>query len=204
MVFHRLYPNVQYWFVPRFSDMTEELSPTHSTGLTHFHDSNRQRFWQYQAQPKVLERHTLLKPLPGNAWEGNHVSLSQAPIQLPNGYTDDAGWLAIYHGRDKQGVYRVGAALLDRNRPWIVTHRLPIPIMQPETPYETSPTSHQNFTITPNVMVPTGFTFDGTDILALYYGAAELHAYRATLSVQELVDQLRQYDAEGHKTQPTK
>jgi GAF domain-containing protein len=67
---------------------------------------------------------------------------------------------ALDHGID-------GAALLDRDRPWIVTYRTEPYLMAPETPYERTGD-------VPNVFFPCAALVDpDTNRIAIYYGAAD-------------------------------
>jgi Domain of unknown function (DUF377). len=46
------------------------------------------------------------------------------------------GWLLIYHGVDKNNVYRLGAALLDLNDPSKIVARQKEPILELELVWE--------------------------------------------------------------------
>ena len=110
-------------------------------------------------------------------WENKKVGGSCPPIK-----TED-GWVHIYHGVDMDGVYRVGAILLDLNDPSKVIARTPEPIMSPDQDYEK--TGVYNGCVFPagNVVV------DGK--LYVYYGCADEYCAVATCELQELLDYLK-------------
>lgn len=53
------------------------------------------------------------------------VGIAGPPIEI------DEGWLQIYHGVDKNLVYRLGALLLDRDDPIKIIYRAVDPILEP-------------------------------------------------------------------------
>jgi predicted GH43/DUF377 family glycosyl hydrolase len=105
-----------------------------------------------------FEKHTLLMK-PEQDWEQLKVGSGPPPIKTKH------GWLLIYHGVDKDLVYRAGAALLDLNDPVKVIARTKKPVLQPEEPYERVGDVN-------NVVFPTGAcVIDGR--LHVYYGGAD-------------------------------
>jgi len=118
------------------------------------------------------EEHLLAQPQ--FDWESEKIGGSTPPIKT------DKGWLAIYHGVDKDFVYRAGALMLDLDNPRNILGRTPEPILEPETAYEKNG-------LVKNVVFPCGnVVVDGT--LFVYYGAADTHCCVATISLDELVD----------------
>ena len=93
-------------------------------------------------------------------WEDAKIGGSCPPIKT------DAGWLHLYHGvASKDKAYRVGAVLLDLDRPDKIIARTKDFIMEPEFPHETD--GYYN-----GCVFPTGNVVkDG--ILYVYYGAAD-------------------------------
>jgi len=71
----------------------------------------------------------VIAPIEGK-WDGVGIGSASPPVRT------DKGWLLIYHGIDKDGVYRLGAALLDLEDPSRVIGRHPEPILEPEEDYE--------------------------------------------------------------------
>lgn len=92
------------------------------------------------------------------------------------------GWLQIYHGVGNDGLYRLGAFLLDLNDPKIVTHRTPLPIYEPEASYEKDG-------IYKGVCFPCGHVVLG-ETYFLYYGGADVHSCLATAPLDELLQHL--------------
>lgn len=110
-------------------------------------------------------------------WENKKMGAGAPPIK-----TED-GWFMLYHAVDKDGVYRVGAALLDLNDPRKILARTKHYIMEPETDYEKSG-------IYNGCVFPTGNVVkDG--ILYIYYGCADVYVSVATVNFAELLDDLK-------------
>lgn len=115
-------------------------------------------------------------------WKAGHVGAGVPPIE-----TDD-GWLILYHGVKSigyGGIYRMGAALLDKDNPASVISELPYWIMGPELPYEV-------LGYVGNVVFPTGYTQNG-NMLKIYYGAADQSICVAYLYLPTLLDRLREH-----------
>ena len=123
----------------------------------------------------------LLKARRGGWWDANKIGLSPPLIETPR------GWLMIYHGvrRTAAGaLYRLGAALLDREHPERCLLRGESWIFGPEASYEQAGDVG-------NVVFPCGTTTsaDG-DTLFLYYGAADTSIGLAQGSIRALIDWL--------------
>lgn len=117
----------------------------------------------------------VIVPRPG-MWDSRKVGIAAPPIKI------DAGWLLLYHGVSDDGVYRVGAALLDLNDPTIVLSRLVSPIFEPKESYE------KNGQIN-NVVFPCGITLQN-DTIYIYYGGGDSVVGVATCSLSSLLDLL--------------
>ena len=105
-----------------------------------------------------FDKHALLMK-PERDWEALKIGSGPPPIKTKY------GWLLIYHGVDKQRVYRAGAAILDSSNPFEVIARTHNPILEPQESYE-------RFGDVNNVVFPTGAcTIDGS--LYVYYGGAD-------------------------------
>lgn len=115
---------------------------------------------------------------PWNGWNWLKVGTGPVPIET------SAGWLMIYHGVVNTCVgyfYRAGAALLDLNEPWRVTHKALPYILAPETPYELTGD-------VPGVVFPCAALCDAeTGRLAIYYGAADTVLGLAFAYVDEVI-----------------
>jgi len=122
----------------------------------------------------------------GAWWDANKIGLSPPLIETPR------GWLMIYHGVRQTAsgaLYRIGVALLDRERPEHCLLRGESWIFGPEAAYEThGDVSH--------VVFPCGTTLDDDgDTLHVYYGAADTSIALARGSVRALLHWL---DRNGH------
>ncbi len=98
----------------------------------------------------------------------------------------EAGWLIIYHGvhDSVEGyVYSACAALLDLDEPEKEIARLPYVLFKPEAKWELNGEVN-------NVCFPTGTTVFG-DKLTIYYGAADERIAYATVSIAELLKELK-------------
>lgn len=112
--------------------------------------------------------------------EVSYIGSGCPPIE-----TDD-GWLIIYHGVHDtiQGyVYSACAALLDVENPQKEIARLPYPLFFPEKEWELKGEVN-------NVCFPTGTVLEG-DTLYIYYGAADERIAVASLSISELLKELK-------------
>ena len=149
-------------------------------------DSGAHIWISYSPDLRNWGGHRLVLPARrGGWWDANKIGLSPPLIETPR------GWLLIYHGvrRTASGaLYRIGAALLERERPEHCLLRGESWIFGPEAPYE------QQGDVG-NVVFPCGTTIgaDG-DTLLLYYGAADTSIAVACGSVRALLAWL---DANG-------
>ncbi|OGM94292.1 hypothetical protein A2524_00805 [Candidatus Wolfebacteria bacterium RIFOXYD12_FULL_48_21] len=109
-------------------------------------------------------------------WDGRKVGIASVPIKTTK------GWLLLYHGVSEEGIYRVGALLLDLHDPMIVLARTTDYIFAPETDYEKNG-------IIPNVVFPCGSTVNGKKLF-IYYGGADKVVGVATANIDEIVDAL--------------
>jgi beta-1,2-mannobiose phosphorylase / 1,2-beta-oligomannan phosphorylase len=121
----------------------------------------------------AFDKHSLLMK-PKRDWEA--LKIGSGPPPLKTKY----GWLLIYHGVDKDRVYRAGAALLDLNNPFEVIARTNDPILEPEEPYER--TGDVN-----NVVFPTGACII-KGRLHVYYGGADKVCCLAVVELDPFLD----------------
>lgn len=123
-------------------------------------------------------------PFDVSAWQCTKTGAGPCPIET------DEGWLLIYHGvitTCNGYVYRMGAAILDRDQPWIVKYRTQFYILGPEMPYE------QNGDV-PNVTFPCAALADAdSGRIAIYYGCADTVTGLAFTTVDELVEYTKKY-----------
>lgn len=119
-----------------------------------------------------------------SAWQSKKIGPGPTPIET------DEGWLLLYHGvlNSCNGfIYRMGAALLDIDRPWKVLGRCKFYLLGPEMPYE-------NAGDVPNVVFPcAALTDSATGRIAIYYGCADTVTGLAFTTVDEVLSTIRQY-----------
>ncbi|HUD11656.1 MAG TPA: hypothetical protein VMS08_04565 [Candidatus Saccharimonadia bacterium] len=118
----------------------------------------------------------VIGPRPG-MWDSEKVGIAGPPIKTP------AGWILFYHGITASHSYCLGAALLDKNNPTRVIGRSSQPLMTPVEPWEREGWIG-------NVIFPCGQVVRG-DTIYLYYGGADHAVGVATLSLSELISNLK-------------
>ena len=154
---HRIPPDIQIVY---FEDI-EEIGKA---------DGN---FWSQYSESK--EDHTILKRK--YKWESKKIGAGPPPVKT------EEGWLLIYHGVDKDHVYRAGVVLLGLEDPSRVIARSSLPILEPEEDYE-------KYGDVNNVVFPEGaIVLD--DTLFVYYGAADKVCALATVKVDDILDFLK-------------
>lgn len=123
----------------------------------------------------------VLNRRPGGWWDSARVGMGPPPLETEH------GWLVVYHGvRDTVagGLYRAGLALLDLERPAQVLHRSPEWVLGPSATFEVTGD-------VPNVVFPSGLVHDpDSDVLHLYYGAADTRVGLATARCSEVLEYL--------------
>ncbi|MEO0019167.1 MAG: glycosidase [candidate division WOR-3 bacterium] len=130
-------------------------------------------------------RHHLVLPARRGAWwDASRVGLAAPPIETEN------GWLMFYHGVKETpsgSIYRVGLALLDRERPWRCVQRGTEWIFGPVMPYER--VGDVNSVVFPcgSVLEPDGET------IRVYYGAADTSICLARGRLSELLKWLEDH-----------
>jgi len=134
--------------------------------------------WLLRDGVDIPDDYMLLQP--EHAWESMKVGPSGVPIP-----TDD-GWLMFYHGVDRQGVYRIGLALLDREDPRKVLCRTPRPVMEPEGELECNGGPY------PRCIFPCANVVTGDEI-RLFYGICDRSVGTAVTSLSEALTCVKQY-----------
>jgi len=114
----------------------------------------------------------VMEPIAGR-WDGIGIGSASPPVRT------EKGWLLIYHGIDKENIYRLGVALLDLNDPSRVIGRYPNPILQPEEDYELRGEVRE-------VVFGCGIC-EVEDKYFVYYGAADRVICGATAEKRELL-----------------
>ncbi|MFZ1872113.1 MAG: glycoside hydrolase family 130 protein [Chania sp.] len=90
----------------------------------------------------------------------------------------EKGWLQIYHGVDVNQRYALGAMLLDLAQPNKILAKSPVPLLQPQAPYEL-------YGFFNNVVFTCGALIEN-DVLKVYYGAADESMCLAEMSLAQL------------------
>ena len=119
----------------------------------------------------------IIGPRGGAWWDSMRVGIGPQPIETGK------GWLAIYHGvKEVAGgpVYRMGAALLDKENPGKVLGRARRWLLSPEEPYERNGDA-------PNVVFASGAVIRDDEIW-LYYGAADCAICLATAKIKDVLE----------------
>lgn len=111
---------------------------------------------------------------PKQDWEELKIGSGPSPIKTKD------GWLLIYHGVDKDKIYRVGAAILDLKDPRKVIARTKTPLLEPIEKYEREGDVN-------NVVFPTGIAVMDKKLF-LYYGGADKACCLATANIDELIE----------------
>jgi predicted GH43/DUF377 family glycosyl hydrolase len=113
----------------------------------------------------------------GDCWDSWRIGASAPPIETEH------GWLEIYHGVRETShgpIYRLGAAMLDRDDPTKILCRSAIPILAPREAYERTGDI-------PNVVYSTGAILEDDGTLRIYYSGADTCICIGTVRVDELM-----------------
>jgi beta-1,2-mannobiose phosphorylase / 1,2-beta-oligomannan phosphorylase len=111
-----------------------------------------------------------------NNWENGRIGGSAVPFRT------ERGWLAIYHGANKDHRYSLAALLLDSENPSKVLARSARPILEPQEDYEI----HGFFG---NVVFTCGALYED-GIVKIYYGAADTSMAYAEMPIEDIFDTL--------------
>lgn len=118
----------------------------------------------------------LMEPEKGT-WESNKIGLSSPPIKTKK------GWLLLYHGVRGFGIsslYKLGALLLDLEKPWMVIGKTKEPILSPEFDYE-------RVGDVPNVVFSCGWIEEPDGKVKIYYSGADTNICLAETTIDELL-----------------
>jgi predicted GH43/DUF377 family glycosyl hydrolase len=119
-----------------------------------------------------LEEYRWIQPRKG-WWDCRKVGAVAPP------HKTSKGWVFLYHGISHDGVYRIGAVLLDKKDPTKILARTWYPLFEPEEPYEREG-------IVSNVVFPCGSVLQDDTIL-IYYGGADKVINVASIRVDDLL-----------------
>ncbi len=143
----------------------------------------REMPWDMVDGIDIPDDELLIKP----TWSWEHNKMGGSGVPIP---TDD-GWLTFYHAVDRQGVYRVGLMMLDRQDPRKVIARCDHPVFEPTVDYETNGIRAKQRCY-PSCVFPTANVVVGDDIY-MYYGAQDLYCCLATVKLKEAIDYVMKY-----------
>ncbi len=135
--------------------------------------------------PVPKETHSIiLGPRSGRMWDSLKIGAGTQPIKTVY------GWLMIYHGVDRDRVYRLGVMLVDYNHPERLLYRSPNPVLSPELEFEVGDADSW----VPNVVFTCGAVaaqdkeiLEDDDELLVYYGAADTYIGLAMAKVGDLI-----------------
>ncbi|MCM8767077.1 MAG: pesticidal protein Cry7Aa [Candidatus Omnitrophica bacterium] len=133
-----------------------------------FFELKNKEFWEEYF--REIESKIVMKPK--YKWEEEKIGAGAPPIKTKY------GWLLLYHGVDKNRVYRAGLSLLDIENPQKEIARLPFPLFEPDYDWE------KNGNV-PNVVFPTG-AFIKDEVLYIFYGCADKRIGCAEIELKEI------------------
>lgn len=122
------------------------------------------------------------------SWELVQIGNAGSPFETPE------GWLVITHGAGPMREYTLGAVLLDLEDPRIVRAVLPMPLL--------TPVAEERNGYVPNVVYSCGGLIHN-GILILPYGFSDSGTRFATISVSELLAQMKPVDFVVSGNNPT-
>ncbi len=118
----------------------------------------------------------VMKPRSGY-WDCDRLGISTTPIPT------EAGWLLIYYGvKQTSGgpLFRMGAAILDKDDPARVLGRTNVPILSPREKYE-------RIGDLPNLVYACGATVSADRTITVYYGASDSCIAMGKTTIDELI-----------------
>lgn len=135
--------------------------------------------------PVPKENHSIIfGPRAGRMWDSLKIGAGTQPLKTRY------GWLMVYHGVDRNRVYRLGVILVDFSAPERLLYRSPNPVLSPETEHEIG----TDDCWVPNVVFTCGAVpaedkdiLDDDDKILVYYGAADTYICLATATVGDLI-----------------
>ena len=169
VMLHRPTPFIP-WLLPS-KYMPVAIWIAFSDNLQEWFTDRREMPWNMKEED-MPDDHLLIKP--EYDWEEFKVGASGVP------FATDEGWLMLYHAVDRQGVYRIGAILLDHDNPKKVIGRTKTPIMIPEMDYEL------NGTYPGGCIFPCANLLVGDEVF-IYYGSADSYCNVATVTLKDLL-----------------
>ena len=121
----------------------------------------------------------LLAPNPGT-WETDRIGASTPPVKTSE------GWLLLFHGSRNFGngaIYKLGALLLDLEKPWIIKGKSNEPILSPDRVYERIGDVN-------NVVFSNGWIVENKKV-KIYYSGADTNICLAETNIDYLLSVCR-------------
>ena len=113
----------------------------------------------------------------GGYWDSDRVGAAAPPIEI------EGGWLLIYYGVRSTSagpLFRLGAAILDRNDPSQVVARSNVPILSPREKYE-------RIGDVGNLVFATGALLEDDGEVLIYYGASDSCICLGAATLDEII-----------------
>lgn len=108
----------------------------------------------------------------------DHVEVGSVPVLTQHGWLIFYSYIENYFS-DKDRVFTIEAALLDRDDPRIIISRTES-IMVPEEVYE-------EYGLVPNIVFPTSATIGDNGLIDIWYGAADTVCAKASVRLHDLM-----------------
>lgn len=122
----------------------------------------------------------------GGYWDACRIGAASPPVLI------DKGWMFVYYGvKDTSAgpLFRLGAAILDKDNPAHVLYRTNVPILSPREEYE-------RVGDIPNLVFSCGAILEPNGELKLYYGAARSCICVGTTRIDSILDACIESDKE--------
>ncbi len=122
----------------------------------------------------------------GGFWDPSRIGTASPPMEI------DQGWLIVYYGVKETSagpLFRLGAAILDKENPAKVVGRTNVPILSPRENYE-------RIGDVPNMVFSCGAILEPKGELKLYYGASNSCVCIGTTDVDTIVEACLQSEKE--------
>lgn len=110
--------------------------------------------------------------------DGDHIEVGAPPLLTEQGWLLVYSYIQNYYDGSKR-IFSIEAALLDKDDPQKLISRTES-LLVPQEFYE-------EYGTVPNIVFPTGLTQSGTDMLDIWYGAADTVCAKASVKLADLL-----------------
>jgi predicted GH43/DUF377 family glycosyl hydrolase len=166
----------RYYPFPRVDNKDAFIFPEKIKGQWVIYHRIPPHIWIAYSNDLINWGNTDIVMSPKEDWEHYKIGGGAPPIKT------EEGWLIIYHGVDREWNYRLGAAVVDLERPYKIIKRGKKPILEPQEEFEVKGD-------VPNVVFTCGAVLK-KDKIYLYYGGADTVMCVATAELKELLRSL--------------